>query len=126
MFADDSIDGVLIQTGPLAHPQLVQAAARAGKHIFVEKPIGLELEEALETVRVVEEAGVKFIFGTCQRLGPNPKMAKRMCPHPLYSYCQCAADITSQARPQHRPGREHVPRGATGSGLRQRRQILET
>lgn len=97
VFADDSIDGVLIQTGPLAHPQLVQAAARAGKHIFVEKPIGLELDEALETVRVVEEAGVKFIFGTCQRLGVNPKMAKSMCPHPLYSYCQCAADITSQA-----------------------------
>ena len=97
VFADDSIDGVLIQTGPLAHPQLVQAAARAGKHIFVEKPIALELDDALETVKVVEEAGVKFIYGTCQRLGPNPKMAKQMCPHPLYSYCQCAADITSQA-----------------------------
>ena len=97
IFADDRLDGVLIQTGPHMHPHLVQAAARAGKHIFVEKPIALELSDALETVRAVEAAGVKFISGTCQRLGPNPRMAKRMCPKPLYSYCQCAADITSQA-----------------------------
>ena len=97
VFGDDSIDGVLIQTGPQAHPQLVQAAARAGKHIFVEKPLSLELEEALETARVVQQSGVVFNFGVCNRLAPNPQMAKKMIPHPLYSYCQCAADITSQA-----------------------------
>ena len=97
IFADDGLDGELIQTGPHMHPKLVQAAARADKHIFVEKPIALDLEDALETVRTVEVAGIKFIHGTCQRLGPNPRMAKRMCPRPLYSYCQCSNDITSQA-----------------------------
>ncbi len=97
VLADGSLQGVLIQVGPHAHPALVQAAARAGKHIFVEKPIGIHLLDALETVRVVEAAGVKFIHGTCNRLAPMVSMAKRMCPRPLYSYCQCSNTVTHSA-----------------------------
>ena len=97
IFRDKHIDGVLIQVGPGMHPALVQGAARAGKHIFVEKPIAIELHDALETVRAVETAGVKFIHGTCSRLAPMVKQAKRMCPHPLYSYCQSTDTVTGQA-----------------------------
>lgn len=97
IFDDPNIDAVLIQTGPSAHPKLVQAAAKAGKHIFVEKPLALELDEALETVRVVEAAEVKFIFGTCNRLAPMVVRAKRMCPNPVHSFCQCSDTVTHQA-----------------------------
>ena len=97
IFRDEHIDGVLIQVGPGMHSALVQGAARAGKHIFVEKPIAIELPDALETVRAVEAAGVKFIHGTCSRLAPMVKQAKRMCPHPLYSYCQSTDAVTDQA-----------------------------
>jgi len=97
IFKDKTINGVLIQVGPSLHPKLVQAAAKAGKHIFVEKPIAIELKDALETVRVVEQSGVKFIFGVCNRLAPAVKLAKRMCPRPCYSYCQCSDSITHQA-----------------------------
>jgi predicted dehydrogenase len=97
IFDDPDIDAVLIQTGPRAHPVLVQAAAKAGKHIFVEKPLALELEDALETVRVVVSAGVKFIFGTCNRLAPMVLRAKRMCPNPVYTFCQCSDTVTHQA-----------------------------
>ncbi len=48
IFADDNIDGVLIQTEERAHPSLGVAAAKAGKHIFMEKPIAVTVEEALE------------------------------------------------------------------------------
>jgi predicted dehydrogenase len=94
---DPSIDAVMIIVGPTVHARLVQAAAAAGKHIFVEKPIAIDLKDALETVRVVEESGVKFIHGTCNRLAPNVLRAKKMCPKPLYSVCQCADSITHQA-----------------------------
>ncbi|MFH1567704.1 MAG: Gfo/Idh/MocA family oxidoreductase, partial [Gemmatimonadota bacterium] len=57
VIGDPSLDGVLLMVGPGRHPALVQAAARAGKHVFCEKPIALELADALETVRVVEESG---------------------------------------------------------------------
>lgn len=97
IFSDKNIDGVLIQVGPAEHSKLVQAAAKLGKHIFVEKPIAIELSDALETVKVVEKSRVKFIFGTCNRLAPMVKIAKRMCPSPLYSYCQCTDSVTDQA-----------------------------
>lgn len=97
LFADDSLDGVMIQIGPDHHPRLVQKAARAGKHIFVEKPIAIDLQDALKTKTVVEEADVKLMFGTCNRLAPNVKRAKQMCPNPVQTFCQCSDTITHQA-----------------------------
>jgi predicted dehydrogenase len=97
IFDDPNIDAVLIQIGPTMHPQLVQAAAKANKHIFVEKPIAIELSDALATVRVVEASGVKFIHGTCNRLAPMVKRAKHLVPQPLYSFCQCTDTVTGQA-----------------------------
>lgn len=97
IIADNSIDAVLIQVGPRLHPTLVKAAAAAGKHIFVEKPIAVDLADALDVIQAVEEAGVKFIFGTCNRLAPMVQMAQRMCPQPLYTYCQCSDSVTHQA-----------------------------
>ncbi|TWA87087.1 putative dehydrogenase [Azospirillum brasilense] len=40
-------------------PTLLEAAIRAGKHVYCEKPIATNLEEALRVVRLAEEAGVK-------------------------------------------------------------------
>ena len=97
IFADASIDGVLIQVGPSQHARLVQGAARAGKHIFVEKPLAADLADAVETVRVVERAGVTFVFGTCFRYAPAVRLAKRMCPNPLYSYSQAAASVVNMS-----------------------------
>ena len=97
IFGDASLDGVLIQTGPAHHPYLVQSAAQAGKHVFVEKPLALSLPDALQTVRIVEKAGVKFQFGTCNRLAPMARKAKEICPQPLYSFCQCTGTVTHQA-----------------------------
>ena len=94
---DKSLDAVLIQVGPKLHPKLVQAAAKNGKHIFVEKPIAVELSDAMETVKVVQASGVKFIHGTCNRLAPMVKRAKEMCPDPKYTYCQCGDTVTHHA-----------------------------
>jgi predicted dehydrogenase len=97
LFADKSLDGVLIQTGEVAHPQLVIGAAQAGKHIFCEKPLARTLAEARQAVDAVERTNVKFVFGTCNRLAPLVKRAKQIIPHPVYTFCQCAETITSQA-----------------------------
>ncbi len=40
-------------------PTLLEAAIRAGKHVYCEKPIATNLEEALRVVRLADEAGVK-------------------------------------------------------------------
>ena len=97
ILCDRNLDAVLIQVSPEVHPRLVQEAALAGKHIFVEKPLAVMLPDAVETVRAVQAAKVKFIIGLCNRLAPHVRRAKRICPKPLYSFCQCSDTVTHQA-----------------------------
>jgi predicted dehydrogenase len=97
ILADSSIEAVLIAVGPAAHPELCVAAAKAGKHIFVEKPLALELSDARCIEAEVTKAGVKFQIGFCNRLAPLVQMAKRLMPHPLYSFCQSASSVADQA-----------------------------
>ena len=58
MFADPSIDAVLIITPPNTHLELVQRAAAAGKHILLEKPLEITLERSEEIVKTARDAGV--------------------------------------------------------------------
>lgn len=97
LFADKSLDGVLIQTGEQAHPALGIAAAKAGKHIFMEKPIAIEVEDALELERTVRESKIKYIIGLCFRLSPGAKRAKELLPNPWITYGQCNDLVSGQA-----------------------------
>ncbi len=56
IFADPSIDAVLLLTPPNTHLELVQRAAAAGKHILLEKPLEISLERA-EALVAAAEAG---------------------------------------------------------------------
>ena len=67
LLADPQIDAVLITSATNTHVEISQAAAQAGKHIFCEKPIALDLEEIDETLAIVEKAGVKFQVGFQRR-----------------------------------------------------------
>ena len=67
LLADPQIDAVLITSATNTHVEISQAAAKAGKHIFCEKPIALDLEEIDETLAIVEKAGVKFQVGFQRR-----------------------------------------------------------
>ena len=97
IFADRNIDGVLIQTGERYHPALGIAAARAGKHIFMEKPIAVTVEAALELEAEVRKSKVKYLIGLCNRLAPAVKRAKELLPNPWITYGQCADTVSGQA-----------------------------
>jgi predicted dehydrogenase len=72
----DAVDAVFILTPPFAHKEPVVAAAKAGKHILLEKPISLSLADADEMIDAVKEAGVKFMVGFNFRYqAPFRKMA---------------------------------------------------
>jgi len=99
VFADDRIDGVLIQTGERAHPKLVKAAVAANKHVFCEKPLAVDLEQGVDVTRAVLEAekrGIKFQFGTCNRYAHTVRLARKLLPNPAYSYCQCTDTVSGQ------------------------------
>lgn len=57
IFADRSIDAVLIGSSTDTHADLIQRAAAAGKHIFCEKPVDLDLGRARECEKVVNASG---------------------------------------------------------------------
>ena len=61
------IDCVLIATGERWHPLIACAAARAGKHMYCEKPLALSVAAAKAVREAVNENNVAFQFGTQQR-----------------------------------------------------------
>lgn len=58
MLADPDLDAVLILTPPNARETLVAAAAAAGKHVLMEKPVERTTEAAARIVEICDKAGV--------------------------------------------------------------------
>ena len=56
----DDIDAVIIASENAKHAELAIAAAEAGKHMIVEKPLATSLEDAERMIRAAEKAGVKL------------------------------------------------------------------
>ena len=71
IFQDPAVDAVLICSSTDAHADQVIAAARAGKHIFCEKPVDLDLKRLDEVLSVVARAGVKLQVGFNRRFDPD-------------------------------------------------------
>ena len=67
LLADPRIDAVLVASSTDTHVEISQAAAKAGKHVFCEKPISLDLEQIDKTLAIVDKAGVKFQVGFNRR-----------------------------------------------------------
>ena len=65
------IEAVVICSATDTHTQIIIEAAQAGKHIFCEKPIDLNLKRIDEALAAVETAGVKLQIGFNRRFDPN-------------------------------------------------------
>lgn len=64
---DPTIDGVVICSQTNEHAKLVKAAAKAGKHMFVEKPLGMSAKDSAAMAATVAQTGVKFQTGYFMR-----------------------------------------------------------
>ena len=89
---DDSIDLVIIATHHDAHHPLAVAAAQAGKHLVVEKPMCVTHAQAVELAEEVEKAGVKLVVNCKFRIAPTVQKAREFIPHPRLSHGQLAMD----------------------------------
>ncbi len=58
ILARSDVDGVIVTTATTLHREVIPAAARAGKHIFTEKVLGVTLDEARMIADAIEQAGV--------------------------------------------------------------------
>jgi myo-inositol 2-dehydrogenase/D-chiro-inositol 1-dehydrogenase len=68
---DPEIDAVIICSPTPTHADLAMLAARAGKHIFCEKPIDLNLAKIRQTIEVVHAGGVRMQVGFNRRFDHN-------------------------------------------------------
>jgi myo-inositol 2-dehydrogenase/D-chiro-inositol 1-dehydrogenase len=71
IFDDTDIEAVLICSPTPTHAEFTEIAAKAGKHVFCEKPIALEPDRIRRTLEVVETAGVKLQVGFNRRFDPT-------------------------------------------------------
>jgi len=78
ILADPTIDAVAICSSTGTHAQIVIEAAQAGKHIFCEKPIDLDLAKIDAALAAVEKAGVKLQIGFNRRFDPNFHRVRQM------------------------------------------------
>jgi myo-inositol 2-dehydrogenase/D-chiro-inositol 1-dehydrogenase len=70
MLSDPGVDAVAICTSTDTHAQLIAEAAAAGKAIFCEKPVSLDLETVDRALAAVAEAAVPFQIGFNRRFDP--------------------------------------------------------
>jgi myo-inositol 2-dehydrogenase / D-chiro-inositol 1-dehydrogenase len=76
LLASDEVDTVAICTSTDTHVDLIVAAAEAGKAIFCEKPVSLDLVQVDRALAAVERAGVPFMIGFNRRFDPGHKSVR--------------------------------------------------
>ncbi len=77
MLENKEIQAVVIASPDKFHAAAVETAARAGKDILCEKPLGLDVQSAQKALKVVAETGVRLQMGFMRRFDPAYAAARR-------------------------------------------------
>lgn len=78
MMQDPEVDAVAIVTTSSEHCWQISAALDAGKHVFTEKPLGVEVEQCLQAQAAVERhPDLVFMLGFMRRYDPSYAYAKQ-------------------------------------------------
>jgi predicted dehydrogenase len=67
LLQNKDIDAVLISTPDHTHAMIAIAAAKAGKHIYMQKPASLTIDEGRIVSDIVQKSNIKFQIGSQQR-----------------------------------------------------------
>ena len=124
LLADPKVDAVVLATPHTQHAQQIVAAAKAGKHVFSEKPFALTAKSARAVVRACAEAGVTLGVGFNWRFQPALQEIKRLVDtgklgkllHLEGNFC--GPSVYFYGRDHWRQSREEGPAGGmTGRGV---------
>jgi predicted dehydrogenase len=78
LLADKNVDAVFIMTPEHLHHDMAIAALKAGKHVYVEKPLAHTIEEGFDIIRAWEQSGKVCQVGTQNRSSSLYKKAKEL------------------------------------------------
>ncbi|WP_219834538.1 inositol 2-dehydrogenase [Paenibacillus sp. R14(2021)] len=76
LLQNEAVDAILICSPTGTHVDIITEAAQAGKAIFCEKPVSLELERTFTAIEAAEKAGVPLQIGFNRRFDPNFRKVK--------------------------------------------------
>jgi predicted dehydrogenase len=78
LLENSDIDAIIISATPeTTHYPMAKESLLAGKHVFLEKPMALELSEADELINLAQAKGLLFTIGYSQRFNPKFAYVKR-------------------------------------------------
>jgi predicted dehydrogenase len=121
---DSAIDAVVLATPHSMHTEQIVAAAAAGKHVFCEKPLGLDAASAERAARACADHGVTLAVGYNWRFQPALQEIRRLIDdgtlgrvlHIEGNFCGPSAYRFPKGHWRH--DREEVPAGGmTGRGV---------
>ncbi|SDJ23299.1 myo-inositol 2-dehydrogenase / D-chiro-inositol 1-dehydrogenase [Frankineae bacterium MT45] len=78
LFDDPEVEAVVIAASVEAHVSLIEAATRAGKAVFCEKPMGLTLDEIDRAIGSAQSAGVALQVGFNRRFAQDFAAARQL------------------------------------------------
>jgi predicted dehydrogenase len=76
MLSDPQVEAVIVATADQFHVPLCQKVIAAGKHVLVEKPLGVAVEECESLQKEVHASGLTFQIGNNRRFDPGIRAAK--------------------------------------------------
>ena len=124
LLADRAVEAVVLATPHSMHAQQIVAAARAGKHVFVEKPLGLDAKSSAAAVRACQEQNVTLAVGYNWRFQPALRELKAMLGDGRLGKLLhiegnfCGPSVYRFGREHWRHDRDEVPAGGmTGRGV---------
>jgi predicted dehydrogenase len=102
ILGDRSIDLLLILAPPWTHLELVQAAATAGKHVLLEKPVEVDAQRSLAVVEACERAGRTLAIVFQHRFRPaSLKLAELLRAEALGQILSASASIRWWRSPEY-------------------------
>jgi predicted dehydrogenase len=117
MLADPDVDAVIVAIADQFHVPMALKALAAGKHVLVEKPMGVSIEECEALAAAVAESGLVLQVGTMRRFDPNVAYARDFVAGQIGEvlamrawYCDSAYryEMTDALQPLVRTGRAPV------------------
>jgi len=101
----DDINGVIIATHHDTHAEFCIRATQAGKHVLVEKPLGMNLKQCQDVVEQAGKYASKITVGYKYRLAPTVQRARELLNKPLLVIGQFTEDVWSDSMWQQDPAR---------------------
>jgi myo-inositol 2-dehydrogenase / D-chiro-inositol 1-dehydrogenase len=78
LLRQDDVDAVIIASPNAMHGEQAVAAAEASKHIYLEKPMSITLDDCRKVAKAVDKAGIKCEMGYHRRLNPLVQYARKL------------------------------------------------